>query len=116
MYLGACCLPLQAINQAQRKGQEIDTSKKCKAVTEQHKLTVRPPTSARYDAAHQSTISLSGNSFCYSADAAATNKQKSASRDTAKLDRETEELHREPGTLCRCWMGACILCPPQMRE
>ena len=44
MYLGACCLPLQAINQAQRKGQEIDTSKKCKAVTEQHKLTVRPPT------------------------------------------------------------------------
>ena len=26
---------------------------------------------------------------------AATNKQKSASRDTAKLDRETEELHRK---------------------
>ena len=27
--------------------------------------------------------------------AAATNKQKSAAKDTAKLDRETEELRRE---------------------
>lgn len=48
------------VNAAQRKGQEIDTTKK---------------------------------------HAAATNKQKSASKDTAKLDRETEELRHEKVTM-----------------
>lgn len=45
----------KAINQAQRKGQEVDTTKKFTA---------------------------------------AQNKQRSAAKDTAKLDRETEELRR----------------------
>ena len=33
---------------------------------------------------------------------AATNKQHSASKDTAKLDRETEELHRKSASPHRC--------------
>lgn len=48
------------VNAAQRKGQEVDTTKKF---------------------------------------AAATNKQKSAAKDTAKLDRETEELRHEKVTM-----------------
>jgi putative transcription factor len=46
----------QAVTTAQRRGEDVDTSKKFSA---------------------------------------ATNKQKTASKDTAKLDRETEELHHD---------------------
>lgn len=33
--------------------------------------------------------------YCFAV-TAATNKQRTAAKDTAKLDRETEELHRMP--------------------
>ena len=61
------------MNAAQRQGAEIETSKKCKRTIDREEKRL--------------IAEISVN--------AATNKQKSSARDTAKLDRETEELHRK---------------------
>lgn len=74
---------IQTINQAMRKGEEIDTTKKCK-------WTICRSRSHFHLWAYTWTVT----DFC-STDTAAANKQRTAAKDTAKLDRETEELHRE---------------------
>ncbi|XP_065842655.1 endothelial differentiation-related factor 1 homolog [Oscarella lobularis] len=63
----------KAVNAAQRQGAEIETSKKCKRTIDREEKRL--------------IAEISVN--------AATNKQKSSARDTAKLDRETEELHHD---------------------
>ena len=85
----------QAVNQAQRRGEGVDTSKKCKNTTREYSSSASSP----------SLLSLQVQVDLYICQAdvvhlfavtAATNKQRSAAKDTAKLDRETEELHRTP--------------------
>ena len=70
------CRLLQAVTQAQRRGDSIETTKKCNLNSYVH------------------SMNFSNNYYCILVDAGG-NKQKSAAKDTAKLDRETEELKRQ---------------------